>query len=130
VNEAATTVATLRLDKWLWHARMFRTRSLATKFCTDGRIRIDGRVIEKAHYPVKPGDVLTFAHGRDVKVLRIAALGVRRGPATEARTLYEDLSEPPVPKSAAETTAPERDPGSGRPTKAHRRAVDRLIGRD
>ncbi len=121
--------ATLRLDKWLWHARIFRSRSLATKFCLEGRIRIGGRVVEKAHQPVKPGDVLTFAHGRDVRVLKIVALGTRRGPATEARILYEDLGAAPVPASKS-TTGPARERGSGRPTKAERRALDRLVGED
>ena len=121
--------ATLRLDKWLWHARVFRSRSLATKFCLEGRIRIGGRVVEKAHHMVKPGDVLTFAHGRDVRVLKIVALGTRRGPATEARTLYEDLSA--TPASAPEPAAgAARERGSGRPTKAERRALDRLLGED
>jgi ribosome-associated heat shock protein Hsp15 len=121
--------ATLRLDKWLWHARMFRTRSLATKFCIEGRIRIGGRVIDKAHYAVRPGDVLTFAHGHDVKVLKIVALGLRRGPATEARRLYEDLG---TPSSTAKPppAGPQRDRGTGRPTKAERRATDRLAGDD
>jgi ribosome-associated heat shock protein Hsp15 len=121
--------ATLRLDKWLWHARIFRSRSLASKFCLEGRIRIGGRVVEKAHQMVKPGDVLTFAHGRDVKVLKIVALGKRRGPAPEARTLYEDLSFPPAP-AADGAPGPRRERGSGRPTKADRRALDRLTGED
>ena len=121
--------ATLRLDKWLWHARIFRSRSLASKFCLEGRIRIGGRVVEKAHQMVKPGDVLTFAHGRDVKVLKIVALGKRRGPAPEARTLYEDLSAPPAP-AAGGKPGPMRERGSGRPTKADRRAFDRLLGDD
>jgi ribosome-associated heat shock protein Hsp15 len=120
--------ATLRLDKWLWHARLFRTRSLATRFCIAGRIRIGGRVIDKAHHAVRPGDVLTFAHGHDVKVLRVVALGARRGPATEARGLYEDLSAPSA--GASPPTGPLRDRGSGRPTKAERRATDRLAGDD
>lgn len=122
--------ATLRLDKWLWHARIFRSRSLASKFCLEGRIRIGGRVVEKAHQMVKPGDVLTFAHGHDVKVLRIVALGKRRGPAPEARALYEDLSAPPLPVSPADPAAPARERGVGRPTKADRRALDRLLGED
>jgi len=119
----------LRLDKWLWYARIFRTRSLATRFCGEGRIRIGGRVVDKAHYPIRPGDVLTFAHGRDVRVLRVLALGTRRGPATEARTLYEDLGDPRPPRHAENAGAGHREPGSGRPTKADRRALDRLLDR-
>lgn len=129
MTEAGTDDATLRLDKWLWHARIFRSRSLASKFCLEGRIRIGGRVVEKAHLLVKPGDVLTFAHGRDVKVLKIVALGKRRGPAPEARTLYEDLSTP-TPSAPEGAPSPQRERGSGRPTKADRRALDRLTGED
>ena len=125
-DRADTT--TLRLDKWLWHARVFRTRSLATRFCSEGRIRIGGRVIDKAHYGVKPGDVLTFAHGRDVKVLKIVALGARRGPAPEARTLYEDLSTPRPAVDPRDAAPAQRERGSGRPTKADRRAMERLTG--
>jgi ribosome-associated heat shock protein Hsp15 len=123
----APDTPTLRLDKWLWHARVFKTRSLATRFCSGGRIRIGGRVIDKAHYAVKPGDVLTFAHGRDVKVLKIVALGLRRGPAPEARRLYEDLSTPRI-IDPLDVAPAQRERGSGRPTKADRRAMDRLTG--
>jgi ribosome-associated heat shock protein Hsp15 len=125
---AKPATATLRLDKWLWHARVFRTRSIATKFCAEGRIRIGGRVVDKAHCAVKPGDVLTFAHGHDVKVLKIVALGTRRGPAPEARTLYEDLSTPRVSAEPHDAAPARRERGSGRPTKADRRALDRLTG--
>ncbi|MEX2298244.1 MAG: RNA-binding S4 domain-containing protein [Dongiaceae bacterium] len=124
---ASDSATSLRIDKWLWHARVFKTRSLATRFCSEGRIRIGGRVVDKAHYAVRPGDVLTFAHGRDVKVLKVVALGTRRGPAPEARTLYEDLSTPRVVEPM-EAAPAQREPGSGRPTKAHRRALDRLTG--
>ena len=129
MTDARADDASLRLDKWLWHARIFRSRSLASKFCLEGRIRIGGRVVEKAHQLVQPGDVLTFAHGRDVKVLKIVALGKRRGPAPEARTLYEDLSGPPAPEAEG-APGPRRERGSGRPTKSDRRALDRLTGGD
>ncbi|MDZ4737248.1 MAG: RNA-binding S4 domain-containing protein [Rhodospirillaceae bacterium] len=124
---APDSAPSLRLDKWLWHARVFKTRSLATRFCGEGRIRIGGRVVDKAHYAVRPGDVLTFAHGHDVKVLKVVALGTRRGPAPEARTLYEDLSTPRV-VDPVEASPAQREPGSGRPTKADRRALERLTG--
>jgi len=120
----------LRLDKWLWFARFFKTRSLASKACAGGAVRIDGRAVAKANAAVRPGQVLTFVQGRHVRVIRIAALGSRRGPAPEAQALYEDLS-PPVRDAALparETGA--RPPGAGRPSKRERRAVDRLKGRD
>jgi len=114
----------LRLDKWLWYARFFKTRSLAAKLCAAGAIRIGGAPVTKAHYSVKPGDVLTFAQGRHIRVIKIVALGTRRGPAPEAQALYEDLS-PPAPETAMPRAA-ERPTGSGRPTKAERRATEKL----
>ena len=123
------TEATVRLDKWLWYARFFKSRTRATALCTAGRVRVNGALVSKAHHPLKPGDVLTFPQGPNIRIVRIAALGARRGPATEAQALYEDL-EPPQPRSAPadperRASAP-RPAGSGRPTKADRRATDRL----
>lgn len=126
-----TTTPSLRLDKWLWFARFFKTRSLATKFCATGRLRINGTVMPKAHALVRIGDVLTFPLGPHVRVIKIALLGERRGPAPEARTLYEDLA-PPQPRAEPAPDEPLaaglRDPGAGRPTKADRRALERLRG--
>lgn len=85
----------IRLDRWLWHARFFRSRSLAAAAVTGGRMRVNSRVVAKPAQPVRPGDVLTFTLGRRVVVVRILAPGTRRGPAPEARALYEDLSPPP-----------------------------------
>jgi ribosome-associated heat shock protein Hsp15 len=81
----------MRLDKWLWHARFFKSRSLATRFVEKSRCRVDGRVVDKAHANVAPGMVLTFALGPRVRVVRIVALGERRGPAPEAQTLYDEI---------------------------------------
>jgi len=81
-----------RIDKWLWHARFFKTRSLAARICRDGRVRRNGDVVPKPRALVEPEDVLTFIQGERVRVVRILALAERRGPATEARALYEDLS--------------------------------------
>lgn len=117
----------LRIDKWLWYARFFKTRSLAAKLCTAGSVRCSGAVVGKAHHTVRPGDVLTFPQGRHIRVVRIRALGTRRGPAPEAQALYEDLS-PPVPDTALPD--PFRAPGAGRPTKRDRRAIDRLTGEE
>src|SRR6185295_3525263 len=85
---------TLRLDKWLWFARFVKTRSLATKLVIDGRMRVNGAPTQKAHYSVKAGDVLTFPLGPHIRVIKVLALGNRRGPAPEARLLYEDLDPP------------------------------------
>ena len=124
--------AALRVDKWLWHARFFKSRSLAARLCTAGKLRVDGQSINKAHFQVRPGMVLTFPQGPHIRVVRIAAIGLRRGPAPEARGLYEDLAPPP-PRQAPpkrEPAAGQRDPGSGRPTKAERRAIERLRGQE
>ena len=129
MTEIADTGATLRLDKWLWFARFCKSRALATKLCAAGKIRIGGVLVQKAHHAVRPGDVLTFPLGPHIRVIRILRLGARRGPAPEARMLYEDLA-PPEPRAAAPVTpavAP-RDRGAGRPTKSERRATDRLLG--
>ena len=72
----------LRIAKWLWHARFFKSRSLATRHCVQGRLRVNGNRVNKPHAMVRPGDVLTFPKGPHVHVVRIAALGVRRGPAS------------------------------------------------
>lgn len=124
------TEPTLRIDKWLWFARFFKSRTLAAKVCGGGRLRVNGELIGKAHQSVKAGDVLTFPQGHDIRVVRVLALGIRRGPAPEARALYDDLEPPMARPRAAEDGAlfARRDPGSGRPTKFERRAIDRLKG--
>lgn len=92
----------LRLDKFLWYIRLAKTRSLAQALAEQGRLRIDGRVIDRAHAAVKVGDILSFAlHGR-VRVIRVLALPARRGPPAEARLCYDDLS-PPVDAPGAPT---------------------------
>jgi ribosome-associated heat shock protein Hsp15 len=83
----------LRLDKFLWFARIVKTRSLAQALAEQGRIRIGGRVVDRAHAPVRIGDVLSFAQRGAVRVLRIEALPARRGPPAEARALYAEIAE-------------------------------------
>jgi ribosome-associated heat shock protein Hsp15 len=114
-----------RIDKWLFFARVAKSRSLAAKLVMAGRVRVNREKVDQASYPVKPGDVLTVGLDRRVLVYRILGCGVRRGPATEARTLYEDLTPAAEPVPA---TSPAREPGAGRPTKKERRALDRLNG--
>jgi ribosome-associated heat shock protein Hsp15 len=82
----------LRLDKFLWFARIVKTRALAQQLAETGRIRVSGRLVERAHAPVKVGDVLSFALRGQVRVLRIEALPARRGPPAEARALYSELT--------------------------------------
>ncbi len=83
-----------RLDRWLWCARFLKTRALAARFAEQGKVRINRQPTGKPHARVRPGDVLTFGLGPAVRVIRVAALGDRRGPAGEARLLYEDLDPP------------------------------------
>ena len=121
--------AAIRADKWLWYARFFKTRTLASKVCAAGQLRLSGSLVAKAHQKVKVGDVLTFPQGCHIRVVKVRALGNRRGPASEAQSLYEDLRPP-----TAETRLPRDTPvarraaGSGRPTKTERRALGRLTG--
>lgn len=127
------TEGALRLDKWLWHARFARTRSLAARLVTETGVRINGQRTGKPAAQVRAGDVLTFALGAAVRVVRVEALGIRRGPAPEARALYEDLAPPPPraeappdPDAADLGSPARREAGAGRPEKAARRALDRL----
>jgi len=123
---------TLRLDKWFWYARFIKSRSLATKLCNSGKVRVNGSLIKKAHQSIVPGDVLTFPAGPNIRVIKIIKLGNRRGPAKEAQALYEDLQPiDQVAKKIDSTLTPEpaqRERGSGRPTKVQRRAIERFMG--
>ncbi|NJN05253.1 MAG: RNA-binding S4 domain-containing protein [Rhodobacteraceae bacterium] len=113
----------LRLDKWLWHGRFYKTRSLAAAHVAAGDVRVNGTRTEKRSHMVGAGDVLTFALGDVVRVIRIEALGARRGPAPEAQALYTDLSPA---RARSRNDAPENPvfEGKGRPTKRDRRALD------
>jgi ribosome-associated heat shock protein Hsp15 len=87
------TATRQRIDKWLWFARMVKTRTLAQAIVSQGQVRVNKARIVKASHEIGPGDILTLAaHGR-VRVVRVASIGVRRGPASEAQTLFEDISE-------------------------------------
>ncbi len=83
-----------RIDKWLWHARFYRSRALAQEAAISGLVRLNGARIEKPGHGIKPGDVVTLPQGREVVAVRVLAIGLRRGPAKEARTLYEIVAEP------------------------------------
>ena len=116
-----------RIDRWLWFARFFKSRTLATKLCAGNRVRVNRQIVSKASATVRVGDVLTFPQGNNIRVIRVIELGLRRGPAEEARTLYEDLTPPQVrPEVDATPAVPQRTPGAGRPTKRDRRDLDRL----
>lgn len=83
----------IRIDKWLWHARFYKTRALAAEAAQSGRIRRNDARVEKAGLEVKVGDILTLGRGREVVVVRILACGIRRGPAPEAQLLYERVED-------------------------------------
>ncbi|HET7715160.1 MAG TPA: RNA-binding S4 domain-containing protein [Bauldia sp.] len=109
-----------RIDKWLWYARLAKTRTMAQALAVSGRVRVNSEKNDSASRPLKTGDVLTVALESGVRVLRVRELGDRRGPASEARLLYEDLSPPATePDSARPRAGP-------RPTKRDRRHLDAL----
>jgi ribosome-associated heat shock protein Hsp15 len=116
-----------RIDKWLWCARVVRTRSAAAQLAGSGHVRINGTRIDVPSRPVRPGDVVTVALDRRVRVMKVLQFVERRGGAAVASALYEDLSPPAV---AERDPAPTREPGSGRPTKRERRAIDWLMDGD
>jgi ribosome-associated heat shock protein Hsp15 len=82
-----------RVDKWLWHARFYKTRPLAQAAASSGRLRLNGNRVEKSSASVKPGDVLTLVRGQDILAVKVCPSGAPRGPATEARLLYEILTD-------------------------------------
>ena len=92
----------IRIDKWLWHARFHKTRSLAQAAAVKGHIRLNGRRVEKASAEVRIGDTLTVPRGKEVDVVRVLGCGIRRGPATEAQALYQILKDEMLdPKASA-----------------------------
>ena len=119
-----------RVDKWLWYARIFKSRSLASKFVETGKVRLmsgeQRTKLSKSAQIVRIGDILTFPYANHIKVVKVLEIGKRRGPAPEARLLYEDLSPPLPPREeAAANDSPSRAKGEGRPTKKDRRALDK-----
>jgi len=117
-----------RIDKWLWHARVVRTRSAAATLVASGLVRLNGVRVEAASRAVRTGDVLTVALDRSVQVLKVVGFAERRGDATAARAICENMTEPPA--SAAPRPPALREPGASRPTKRDRRAIERFTGRD
>lgn len=93
---------TLRLDKWLWQARFFKTRALAAEMVETGHLRVNGQRSRKPGHAVAVGDVLTFPQGGRIRLVRVLSLGERRGPATEAQEMYLDLDAPAAAVSPLE----------------------------
>jgi ribosome-associated heat shock protein Hsp15 len=117
-----------RIDKWLWHARVVRTRNAAAALAGSGHVRVNGQRIDASSRAVRVGDVITVALDRRVRVLKVAGFVERRGPAESTQVLYEDLS--PAPTYAVVPLGAAREAGAGRPTKRDRRAIDRLTDED
>ena len=122
---------TLRLDVYLYYIRIFKSRSLATKFVSTNRLRISGQVTQKPHKMISIGDVLTISINDNIKVLKVLDIPNRRGPYSESLSFYEDIT--PIENIAKKESIKldmkfvER---VGRPTKRERRQTDRLMGRD
>jgi ribosome-associated heat shock protein Hsp15 len=115
-----------RLDRFLFFSRAVKSRTLAQRLIETGAIRVNSERTIRTDYQVGPGDVLTMTIHDQLRVWRIRDPGTRRGPATEAVMLYEDLSPPPLPRQSAPPPFAARDPGSGRPEKKERRDTDKL----
>ena len=118
-----------RIDKWLWHARVVRTRQAAAALAASGHVRVNAQRVDAASRPVRVGDVVTVALDRSVRVLKVLDFAERRGSSQEARALCEDLA--PAARVEAKPVVPAiREAGSGRPTKRDRRAMTRFTGED
>ncbi len=120
----------VRLDKWLWAARFFKTRSLATEAINGGKVHVEGQRVKPSR-EVHPGQTLTVRTGYLERTVVVRALSTRRGPAPEAAKLYEETEESVERREneAARRKAEHafRDPGSGRPTKKERRQIHRFL---
>ena len=117
-----------RIDKWLFFARVAKSRSLAQERVAAGHVSVNGQKIRQVSYQVKPGDKLEVAMPERDLVLVVKLPGERRGPYHEAKLLYEDLTPPREPKPFTPSEPGLRAPGAGRPTKKERRALDDLRG--
>ncbi len=119
-----------RIDKWLWHARVGKTRSLVQKLVEAGYVRLNGNRVTASSQAVKPGDVLTIAFEERVRVLEVKGFSERRGSAPQAALLYEDKSPPKVPSEPVPPSGLNREKGAGRPTKRDLRHINLIRGRD
>ena len=131
-----------RLDVWLWYARITKSRTLAQALIEKGKVRVNRDRVIKSAQTLRLGDAVTVSLGPRVRILKVEGFGARRGPATEAATLYHELTPATVPPKAkagdaivpagpgiTDMSQAVRDLGAGRPTKRDRRALVRLKGR-
>ena len=122
-----------RLDKWLWYARIVKSRTLAQKLIASGAVRVDTLRTTRPDYQISADMVLTMTVHEKLRVLKVRDTGTRRGPASEAQLLYEDLSPqlPPREKPDPLKAPPAfREQGTGRPTKKQRREMDKWTGNE
>ena len=115
----------MRVDKWLWAARFFKSRTLAAAACDGGKVDVNDQGVKPSRM-VRPGDRLTIGLSRIKRIVRVVAVSEQRGPGAEAAKLYDDLTPPPPPRELRPAQAAYRPPGAGRPTKRERRQIDRL----
>ena len=116
----------VRIDSWLWAARVYKTRSLATAACRAGHVKLNGDRV-KAAQPVRPGDEVRARISGFDRILTVQKIGAKRGSAAVAAELFADLTPPPPPREEV-AFVPVRDRGTGRPTKRDRRELERLRG--
>ncbi|HAH10717.1 MAG TPA: RNA-binding protein [Alphaproteobacteria bacterium] len=115
-----------RADQWLFFARIVKSRTLAAAMIESGALRINGEKCAKPSQILRAGDVLTLAQGGHARLMRVSGAGTRRGPYSEARLLYEDITPPVETSATGEPRNAQRAPGTGRPVKKERRAMERL----
>ena len=126
-SEQSTGAARQRIDKWLFFARLRKSRSLAAKSVEAGDVEVNDKPVRQPSFAVKPGDIIVLSLDRSDLVVRVLLPGERRGPYEEARRLYDDLTPPAPPKEERNLFAQAtRERGAGRPTKRERRETDRL----
>jgi ribosome-associated heat shock protein Hsp15 len=138
-EKSAEDPGTQRIDKWLWFARIAKTRTLAAALVVAGKVRLNRARIDKPSHTVRASDVLTVTVARRVRLLRVTGLAERRGPPAAAGALYEELTpatDPLKPLGQSQLqrrgrhddamSPGRREAGSGRPTKKERREIDRL----
>ncbi len=127
-DSPVVVLAKQRIDKWLWFTRVVKSRTMAAALVTEGRVRINRERIDKPSVTVTVGDVITVTAHQRVRVLKVLAPGVKRGSALQAATLFDDLTPPPPPLDSIPqiAAAPEREAGSGRPTKRERRELEKF----
>jgi ribosome-associated heat shock protein Hsp15 len=125
MTEVTSSNLSQRIDKWLWHARFYKTRSIAQKQVATGKIRVDREKISSPSRKVSAGNVLTITRDRDIKIIEILGVADKRGPYSEAQLLYNDMSPPKPEKQKQEQTkeSMSRIQSEGRPTKHQRKQI-------